>query len=246
MIALAAVTALILLTWAVQAGPLTLIALSVLAAAVLIAPAPTRPRRQAGRPGASCDDRARRLRTPRVRLADALGISTRRGRQADNCQAGAQGERYVATLLTELEAEGWQFLYDRALPHSRANVDVVALSPRGCTYVLDPKQWSARYRLRVHGERLWHGNHDVTERLNGLKYETRTVARLLGVDVVPLAVMIGPLARGFQLRLDGIRIVPADDICAVLRRLDDQRLPHPRRPDIHTAARLLPPYPRSS
>lgn len=240
MTATAAIAALVLLAWSVQAGLLTPV-LVVMVAAVLLWPAPTRTR--PGRPGASAAARARRLRTPAVRIAAALGYSTRRGRLADRYAAGAAGEEYVARLLARLEREGWQFLYDRALPHSDANVDVIAISPRGIVYILDPKQWSARHRLRVVDGRLLHGQRDVTARLGGLKYETRQVARLLDVRPVPVVVMVGALTRGLQLRVDGIRIVPADDVCDVLRRLDAQQAPQQRRPDfMAAAARALPPY----
>lgn len=198
-------------------------------------------RPQAGA-GASSAARAHALRTPLIRLATAVGISTEAARLADRCDAGAAGERHVGTLLRRLTGEGWTVLADRALPHSRANVDFLAVSPRGAVVNVDAKQWSAHHPLTVRDGRLMHGRHDVTRRLDGVQYETRTVSGLLGVRVLSIAAVIGPLAAGTELRVDGVRIIPAADLCTVLRRIDRQHLPQkPAARLIDTAGRLLPP-----
>lgn len=209
-------------------------------------PGTTRPTaRQHGRirgAGASADARARELRTPLVRLATAAGIPTQAEALAKRSETGAVGERYVADLLAPLLSEGWIILADRRLPRGEANIDLLAISPRGRVYVLDPKKWKAKRRLYVHGGRLIHGKADVSNRMRGLLYETGTVERLLGVKAVPVAVMVGPLHRGTQLRFRGIRLVPALDICDVLRGLDRQHLPNGRTRQLaDTAKRLLPP-----
>jgi hypothetical protein len=207
---------------------------------------PTRPdARQRGQirgAGASADARARELRTPLVRLATAAGIPTQAEALAKRSETGAIGERYVANLLTPLLDEGWIFLADRRLPRGEANIDILAVSPRGRVYVLDPKKWSARRRMHIRGGRLMHGTVDVSARMRGLLYETGTVERLLNVKAVPIAVMVGPLHPGTQLRFRSIRLVPALDICDVLRGLDRQHVPTGRTRQLaDTAARLLPP-----
>jgi hypothetical protein len=195
--------------------------------------------------GASADARARQLRTPLVRLATAAGIPTQAEALAKRSETGAVGERYVARLLTPLLAQGWIILADRRLPRGEANVDLLAISPRGRVYVLDPKKWSARRRLYLHNGRLMHGKADVSTRMRGLLYETDTVSRLLGVKAVPVAVMVGPMHRGTQLRFGRIRLVPALDICDVLSGLDRQHLPNGRAAQLaDTAERLLPPKTR--
>ncbi|MFF5968201.1 nuclease-related domain-containing protein [Streptomyces collinus] len=200
-------------------------------------------RPEPGTPGASALARAQELRTPLVRLAIAVGVPTRAGKLADRYEAGARGEQHVAGLLAELGREGWVFLYDRRLPSGRTNIDILATSPRGHVYVLDPKVMSARWMVAVDGARLWHGSRDITDRLNGLATGARSVQSLLDTHPVRIAVVIGRLANGREYRLNGALIVQADDICAVLRRLDAERLPR-RRPANFTdvAARLLPPY----
>jgi hypothetical protein len=192
--------------------------------------------------GASAEARARQLRSPLIRLADAVGIQTRRGRQAARYRAGAEGERRTAARLAPLRNEGWTILHDRALPAGRANVDHLAISPLGTVILPDTKRWSARYRLRVVDGRLLHGNLDVTDRLRGLRHETAVVSNALGVPVTPLVIMDGAPIDGGELTLGGIRIVPADRACAVLRilgRISGQR----HAGEISNAAeRLFPPH----
>jgi hypothetical protein len=193
--------------------------------------------------GASAASRARHLRTPLVRLADLVGISTAAGRLATRSDIGARGERATARLLNPLGSQGWEILHDRALPHGRANVDHIAISPSGLVFVVDSKQWSARYRVRVVGGRLLHGTRDVTSRLDGLRHEARTVARVLGCPVLTVVAMHGAVIEGGELPLDGIRILPATRVPAVLRTLARRRGaagPHPGP----RAAALLPPHGR--
>jgi hypothetical protein len=220
---------------------MTLLALAAVAVVVVLVR-----RRLSNRPGpgASAAARARELRTPLVRLADAAGITTARGRQAAQYRAGADGERRTAVRLAELEREGWTVLHDRALPASRANVDHLAIAPGGAVFVPDSKRWSSRFRVRVVGGRVLHGNVDVTSRLAGLRYEAAAVAQLLGVPVVPVAVIHGAPVEYGELHHDGVLIIPADRLCGVLRDLgaDPGPVPHPQL--AAQAERLLPPYTR--
>lgn len=196
------------------------------------------------RPGAgsSASARARQLRTPLVRIATALGISTRQGRQAARWEAGAEGERRTAARLQVLVREGWMIRHDLGLPKGNANVDHLAISPTGVVVIPDSKLWSARYRVRVVDGRLLHGSWDVTDRLAGLRHEARAVAQVLGVGVIPIVSMDGAPVDGGELLVDGIRIVPADRLVQVLRELGTTPVagPHPGG----RAARLLKPHGR--
>lgn len=206
-----------------------------------------RPRHGAG---ASAEARARALRTPLVRLADAVGIHTRAGALARRSAAGAAGERRTAARLAPLTHEGWHVFHDRALPTGRANVDHLLVSPTGAVYLPDTKRWSAAHPVRIRAGRLLHGDRDVTGRLDGLHHETATVSRVLGVPVTPLVVMDGPDLlgphdrRASRLELHGVRIIPADRITDHLRH--QARIPGQRRPSDVAAAveRHLPPHTR--
>ncbi|OQQ16117.1 hypothetical protein B0675_02190 [Streptomyces sp. M41(2017)] len=194
--------------------------------------------------GASAAARARQLRTPAVRIAGLLNIPTQRGRQAQRWEAGAAGERRTAERLRTLEREGWTVLHDRALPRSRANLDHLVISPTGRVYLPDTKRYSSQWPLTVANGRLYHGDRDVTQRLDGLYYETRETASILGVPVMPLVVMDGPPMPENGLSLDGLRIIPAHRLREELRAVDRAcSLPH-RSPSAlaHTARRELPAY----
>lgn len=205
---------------------------------------------EAGEAGASSFARARALRTPWIRLLTAVGISTRAEQLASRCEAGGKGEQAAAAFLAPLAREGWDFLYDRRFPRGNANVDILAISPRGVVYNLDPKWWSARaeHRLWVaDGRRLMRGQRDITNWLDGVRYETRTINGLLSVQAVTVLLMVGDvLAPGQRLRVAGVRIVPAAEACAYLRALDREHFPRQRGPFFYDlAARLLPSYTRS-
>lgn len=194
-----------------------------------------------GGAGASAAARARQLRTPAIRIAEALGIRTQAGALAARSEIGAEGERRTAVRLAPLAVHGWKVLHDRALPRGRANVDHLAISPRGVVLVVDTKKWSARWPVAVRAGRLLHGTRDVTDRLNGLQHEAATVADVLGVPVIPVVVMDGPALRGEPLEIDGIHIIPADHARPRLRALAAAHRGYGRR--IATQAdRLLPPY----
>ena len=208
-------------------------------------------RRHAPGAGASSAARARRLRTPLVRLADAVGISTRAGRLADRCDAGAVGERRLAARLADLTRDGYTVLADRRLPRGNANVDFLVITPAGAVWLPDAKRWSARWPLTVNAGRLMHGDHDVSGRLRGLRHETDTVAAVLGVPVTPIVAMdgaplLGPHGRpASELVFRGVRIVPADALPNVIRaaaRIPGQR---PAADLVALAEHALPPHTRS-
>ncbi|WP_309317421.1 NERD domain-containing protein [Streptomyces salinarius] len=175
--------------------------------------------------GASAERHARALRTPLVRIADALGIHTRAGTRAGNFKAAAISEARVGALLDHLTAEGFTVLHDRWLRGK--NVDHIVIGPYGDVTVGDTKWWSARRGgLTARAGRLLHGRRDVTDWLDGLHWEAREVSRLLGgvparkvVFMYGGARLLGPDGTPVaELVVDGVRIVPADQAPAVLRR----------------------------
>ncbi|MFE2930631.1 nuclease-related domain-containing protein [Streptomyces sp. NPDC059278] len=194
--------------------------------------------------GASAEARARQLRTPAVRVAEALNIPTQRGKEAARYKAGAEGERRTAARIDPLRREGWTILHDLALLTGKANVDHLAISPTGVVIMPDTKRWSARFEIRTIGGRLFHGDVDVTNRLNGVRHETRTIAKALGVPVIPLIVMDGAPIEGGELTYDGIRIVPAERAPAVLRSIGAARTRHDAQALAELATSHFPPYTR--
>ncbi|MFF3730405.1 nuclease-related domain-containing protein [Streptomyces sp. NPDC002476] len=204
-----------------------------------------RPQHRTPGAGASANARARQLRTPAVRIADALNIPTQRGQEAGRYAVAAEAEQRTADRIDPLRREGWTILHDRALPTGRANVDHLAISPTGIVIMPDTKRWTARYRVHTRGGRLFHGDRDVTDRLNGLRHEARTISSVLGVPVIPLVVMDGgaPIEGG-ELTYDGIRIVPAERAPAVLRSIGSTRTSRDARAIAALATSNFPPYTR--
>lgn len=173
--------------------------------------------------GASAARHARQLRTPLVRVATAAGIKTRAEQRARRFDWGAKGERATAKLIDPLKREGWTILHDRALPRGNANVDHLSISPTGAVFMPDTKKWSAAHPVTVRAGRLWHGERDVTDRLDGLYHEQQTVARVLNAPVTPLIAMEGAPLHGAngrpvaELTFNGVKIVPAHRLPDVLR-----------------------------
>lgn len=66
--------------------------------------------------------------------------------QVDRWLQGAEGERAVATVLAQLEGNGWQALHDVSLGHG--NVDHILVGPGGI-YTIETK--SNRGRLSIFG-----------------------------------------------------------------------------------------------
>lgn len=197
--------------------------------------------------GASAARHARALRTPLVRLADALGIETAAGARAGRFAVAAESEKRTGRILDQLAREGWTVLHDRYL--KGANVDHVLINPDGDVTVGDTKLMSPRYPVTVRDGRLLHGRKDVTGRLDGLKWEAEEVARLLGLPTVRTIVfmdrarLVDPAGHPVaELRIDGIRIVPAHQAAAVLRRT--ARIPGQRSRShlVPLAEHVLPPH----
>ncbi len=197
--------------------------------------------------GASAERHARALRTPLIRLADLLGIETKAGARASRFAVAAEAEARIGALLDQLKADGFTVLHDRNL--NGKNVDHLLFGPFGEVTVGDTKTFSARYPVTVRDGRLYHGRKDVTNRLDGLKWEAETISRLLGgvrvrrIVFIDRARLVHPDDRpARELVLDGIRIVPAHQATAVLRRTAKIPGQRSRAHLVALAEQVLPPH----
>ncbi len=98
---------------------------------------------------------------------------------------GAGGEEKLAECLAKACGPDVILFHDRRFPGRRANVDHLAVTPRG-VWVIDTK----RYRGDVHVERkllrppkLTIAGRDQTKLVDGVRRQADHVAELLGVDV---------------------------------------------------------------
>ena len=111
----------------------------------------------------SCEDLSRAHQL----LAEEHEAAAQQARAtALNFARGERGEAVVRGLLEELEEEGWTVRNDRRWPgRRRANLDHVLIGPGG-VIVLDTKHW--RGDLSVHGSRLYRGQADETDAVDGV------------------------------------------------------------------------------
>jgi hypothetical protein len=147
-----------------------------------------------GVPGASARREYERQRDRRLRekagrswlvrlLAAVLGPSTREKRhvaQEGSWASGAEGERIVGEYL-DRRCPSVQVLHDRRIPHSRANIDHIAIAPSG-VYVIDTKRYRGKIRVAkplFGSPRLIVAGRDQTRLVDGLARQLSTVQRAL-------------------------------------------------------------------
>jgi Nuclease-related domain len=144
----------------------------------------------------------------------------RTSRETRAWRRGAVGERRTARLLARLERHGWAVLHDLAVPGSRANIDHLAIGPGG-VFVIDSKLYTGRLHLAPDGS-LWHGRYPLAPVLRAVRFEADQAAQILatpGVEVVPLMAVHGAQVPWGKLVADGVPVVAARRLPALLRRL---------------------------
>jgi Nuclease-related domain len=115
---------------------------------------------------------------------------------------GAAGEEALGARLNELATERLVVLHDRRVPHSRANIDHIAVTPGG-VFVIDAKHYGGRVEKRDLGGwsrsdvRLYVGKRDCTKLVLASEDQGETVRDALaslgveGVPVRPVLCFIG-------------------------------------------------------
>jgi hypothetical protein len=101
---------------------------------------------------------------------------------------GARGEEVLGLRLDGLAEQGVGVLHDRHIPHSKANIDHIAVSSSG-VFVIDAKRYNGkRPSLRVDGgiirartEKLIIGSRDKTSLVDGVLHQVELVESALAV-----------------------------------------------------------------
>jgi Nuclease-related domain len=126
-------------------------------------------------------ERRRRTTRPRPWLLNVLiGPSA-----PEKWAAGARGEELVAESLAK-RCPTVPVLHDRAMPHSRANIDHIAVAASG-VYVIDAKRYHGKIDVRqpVFGQaRLRINGRDKTKLVEGLAKQVAVVQAVLA-DLAP-------------------------------------------------------------
>ncbi|MFP3460069.1 nuclease-related domain-containing protein [Arthrobacter globiformis] len=99
---------------------------------------------------------------------------------------GAIGEERLGDRLNALAADGLAVLHDRRIPGSKANIDHIAITPRGI-WVIDAKRYKGRPELKIEGailrprvEKLLVGRRDCTKLVKGVLKQVDVMRDLVG------------------------------------------------------------------
>ncbi|MDX3165935.1 nuclease-related domain-containing protein [Streptomyces scabiei] len=174
--------------------------------------------------------------------------------EAGNWEAGAEGERRTADMVLVLGPAGWYGLFDRHVPGlDVANVDFVLVSPSGEVIPIDAKLWHRDAVVCAVKGLLFHGEKAYPRVISSVLLETSKIEQSLRdalsrtgvtrtVKVTPLIAMHNAPVSGGGFSVEGVRVVPADQLLSVLRSMAG-------RPDPEWAAhvagvleQLLPRY----
>jgi len=213
----------------------------------------------AGRPGASAraeferrlrrDAERRRRRFGRV-LAPVVALVAGTRPSTDRWRVGGRAEERVGRLLGAAAGRSGLVLHDRAVPHSRANLDHIAVVPSG-VWVVDTKCYRGRVRRarrpgRLLGRRaLVVNGHDRGQLVTAALRQRALVQSAVGAEVPVRAVLCfagaewGLRARAFTLR--GVHVTWPAALASSLRAPG----PLDRAARVELAARLaraFPPY----
>lgn len=135
--------------------------------------------------------REQRLEERWGRLAGLAKLLTDDPQSTRAWARGAQGEELVGQRLERAVSDRTVLLYDRRVPRSRRNIDVVAVAPSG-VWVIDVKRYSGRVQRRDVGGffrsdvRLYVGGRDRSALAAGMGWQVAAVTDALGVAGVPV------------------------------------------------------------
>ena len=133
--------------------------------------------------------REERIRTNHPKLGGLILRMSDDPQSTKAWEVGAVGEERVGNRLNEIASDTLRVLHDRRIPGSRANIDHIVVAPTG-VYVIDPKRYQGRPRLKVEGgllrprtEKLLVGSRDRTKLVDGVLRQVDVVRNLLPADV---------------------------------------------------------------
>ncbi|MFD0405545.1 nuclease-related domain-containing protein [Kitasatospora sp. NPDC127116] len=137
--------------------------------------------------------------------------------EADNWDLGAVGEEETARILSVLERRGWTILHDRSIPSSTANLDHIAVGPRGQVVVIDSKNRrpapGAVLRLSPDGEGLRYGNSDWSKIVAAVRAEVRKSQGEMLVEPSAIVVVHGVEFGSMPvMRCNGVLVVRPDKL----------------------------------
>ncbi len=116
----------------------------------------------------------------------------RRRRNRTPWEKGADGEERIAESLERRVREEVRFLWDRAVPASPANIDLIAVAPTGI-WVVDAKNYAGKVEIRRRkGGELWIADRNRTALIDGLDRQVGIV-RTIVEEFAPGVPIMGAL-----------------------------------------------------
>jgi len=144
-------------------------------------------------------------------------------KRANHADQGAHSEEDTAEAITSLEREGWQIEYGARLGKSRADVDIICISPQGKAYVIDVK--SHRGEVTTDGtqlyRRLGHQNSSFEKNfLNQVKKQAVQVKEQKGLGfVTPILAFSNAKVVVPSSRLQKVYVVEKSKLLQLLKSL---------------------------
>ncbi|MFE3106865.1 nuclease-related domain-containing protein [Kitasatospora indigofera] len=137
--------------------------------------------------------------------------------EADDWDLGAAGEEETGRILSVLLPKGWVILHDRRIPGSTANLDHIAIGPRGQVVVIDSKNRrpipGATLRLSPDGEGLRYGDYNWSKIVNAVQAEVRQSQGEMLVEPSAMVVVHGVDFGSMPvLRCGGVLVVRPDKL----------------------------------
>jgi hypothetical protein len=109
-----------------------------------------------------------------------------------------RAQKRTARQLSSLERRGYRAMHCLPIPDSNEQIDHLVIGPAG-VFAIDSEDWDRRLPVRTSSHRqLWHGPHDMRDRLAHAQWEADQAARLLsnevgsGIAVRPAMAVYGP------------------------------------------------------
>jgi hypothetical protein len=126
--------------------------------------------------------------------------------------AAAESESRLGNMLEPLAEQGYHVLADRKWPGStKAQVDFVLVGPSG-VYIVDAKSWAD---VRIESDRVFQGQDDVTDRLDGIANLAQLAEEALAdVGVAPGEVRVVAVftnRSGLKGRVRGVDLIGVDE-----------------------------------
>ena len=151
---------------------------------------------------------------------------------------GAVGEQRVGEALRS--CEGVHVLHDRLMPHSRANIDHIAVAPSG-VYVIDAKRYEGNVEARDVGDwrsqdvRLYVNGRDRTKLIDAMAAQVEAVRNAIPAgSVVPIHPVLcfvdgtWPMFRRRPLSIRGVTIIWPDGLANLVTTEVEAPLHAPR------------------